>query len=80
MSERNVEKVRMYDDGVRPLVKVCSQLRCKSMFYSATERPGLVHESDVLSYWCEHTQQTTGCDGRFVGTAECQPGRSCFES
>ena len=75
----STKKQRMYDDGVRPLYEVCTSLRVKSMYYSETERPGLLHDSDVLTYWCEHTQRETGCDGKFANPEGCQAGRKCFE-
>ena len=79
MSERNTEKVGMYDDGVRPLMTTCIHLRCKSMYYSETERPGLLHSSDVMAYWCDQTNQSIGCDCGGVSPEECQPGRNCHD-
>lgn len=67
-----------YLDG-RPLVKCCTHLRCKSLGYSGVERPGLLHLSDVMTYWCNHTQTVTGCDGRDAEPEACQAGRGCCE-
>lgn len=67
-----------YVDG-RPMVKCCQHLRCKSLYYSGVERPGLLHLSDAMTYWCNHTQIVTGCDGRDAHPEACQAGRGCCE-
>lgn len=76
MSEPKVKSGLTYPDG-RPLVECCVHLRCKSMYYSGVERPGLLHESNVMTYWCNHTQQQLGCDGEVADPRACQPGRGC---
>ncbi|MBI3735723.1 hypothetical protein HY256_04325 [Candidatus Sumerlaeota bacterium] len=67
-----------YPDG-RPMVKCCVNLRCKSLYYSGVERPGLLHLSNVMTYWCVDTQETIGCDGKEASPLHCQPGRKCCE-
>ncbi len=67
-----------YPDG-RPMVKCCVHLRCKSLYYSGVERPGLLHLSNVMTYWCNHTQEAFGCDKGEANPLLCQKGRSCCE-
>lgn len=57
----------------------CSNLRCKSMYYDANERPGKLHESDVMTYWCIHTQSSLGVDNFEAAPSLCQKYRTCFE-
>jgi len=59
----------------------CRNLESKKRFLSR----GLPRvESDVLDAsndcWCFHTQQILGPDREIVRPADCQAGRSCFES
>ena len=77
-SEERTDPLVEYPE--RKLVKCCAALRCKSLFYSEDERPGLLHESDVMTYWCDYTQVSVGCDEGDVNLHLCQPGRSCHES
>ena len=44
-------------------IACCPYLRCKSMYYRTDERPGKLHESDVMNYWCLKTQDPEGPDG-----------------
>lgn len=67
-----------YPDG-RPMLKCCGAVRCKSFYYSGVERPGLVHLSDVMTYWCKYTQEAIGADGGEVHPESCQRGRQCWE-
>ena len=67
-----------YFDG-RPLLKCCTHLRCKSLYYSGIERPGLLHESNVMTYWCNLTQEAIGCDDGDTTPSACQPNRECCE-
>lgn len=57
----------------------CVLLRCKSLYYRADERPGLLHTSDVMTYWCDRTAADLGPDDEVAGHTQCQPGRGCFE-
>ncbi len=58
----------------------CVHLRCKSMFYRADERPGLLHHEDAMTYWCEHTNTPLGPDDEGVVHPECQSGRACYKA
>lgn len=80
MSQSEATEPKTYDDG-RPMVKCCVHLRCKSLGYtSGTERPGLLHESDVMHFWCNITQEVIGCDGSLAGLKECTAhDRGCCE-
>jgi hypothetical protein len=68
-----------YPDG-RPLISCCIHLRCKSMYYTGVEKPGLLHDSGQMTYWCNLTQESMGCDGGDCTPGHCQPGRSCCET
>ena len=78
MNKPEVQVGGEYHDG-RRLIKCCVHLRCKSLYYSGVERPGLLHESDVMTYWCNHTQEVLGSDGKEANPFVCQPGRKCCE-
>lgn len=56
----------------------CVHLRCKSMFYRVDERPGLLHWSNSMGYWCAVTNDTVGPDGDGARHPVCQQGRGCF--
>ncbi len=58
----------------------CLELRCKSMFYRADERPGLIHHNEANDYWCHETNKSIGPDGEPVGHTKCdgKNGRGCF--
>ena len=60
-------------------IPCCSHLRCKSMYYAPDERPGKLHESEVMTYWCIHTQTPLGPDKEEAFPSACQPGRGCYE-
>ncbi len=60
-------------------IKCCGLLRCKSMYYRPDERPGKLHESDQMTYWCMHTQDPQGPDQIIARPRMCQPGRACFQ-
>ncbi len=80
-NEANTPEVQVggeYHDG-RRLIKCCTHLRCKSLYYSGIERPGLLHESDAMTYWCNETQESVGCDGGDTDPFVCQSGRDCCE-
>jgi len=56
----------------------CVQLRCKSMYYRADERPGLLHWSNSMGYWCNASGDRLGPDGHVAMHPRCQSGRECF--
>lgn len=57
----------------------CANLRCKSMYYLANERPGLLHDEPEMGYWCLVTSTDLGPDGKAATHKACQGGRGCFE-
>lgn len=77
-SKKKIEVVGMYDED-RELFKCCLHLRCKSMYYSGLERPGVLHDSEVMTYWCDKTQETIGPENGDVQVRACQPDRKCCE-
>ena len=56
---------------------VCKHLRSKEMFYQSET----AEDQDFASglFWCTHSQNCLGPDGRAAGDEECLPGRSCYE-
>jgi hypothetical protein len=60
-------------------MKCCTKLRCKSMYYRPDERPGLLHESNVMPHYCAKTQANWGPDDQEAKPSRCQPGRACYE-
>ncbi|MEQ8819558.1 MAG: hypothetical protein RLY93_04890 [Sumerlaeia bacterium] len=57
----------------------CVHLRCKSMYYRADERPGLLHKEEQMGYWCDKTVDDLGPDEGLATHRGCQPGRGCYE-
>src|SRR5688572_3208923 len=57
----------------------CANLRCKSMFYRADERPGLLHNEEAMGYWCNLSGGQVGPDKKVALHKLCQAGRGCFE-
>ncbi len=62
---------------VSPPVACCHELRCKSLFYRSDERPGWLHASDTMTYWCAVTLTDEGPDGEPVEHARCSGDRPC---
>lgn len=62
-----------------PPLPCCGQLRCKTMYYRADERPGKIHESDTAMHWCLLTQQPVGPDNQDAKPSLCQQGRGCYQ-
>lgn len=58
---------------------LCGRLRNKGMFIEAERDPSVPPTNDVF-YWCTHTQNCLGPDGRVCGLGECGPERECFEA
>ncbi len=56
----------------------CHRLRCKEMFIYTDEAFDLKDSGSGL-YWCAHTQNCMGPDGKAVYWTECKPGRTCYE-
>ena len=66
------------DGRLVPPTPCCVRLRSKTMFCRSDERPGLLHASDSVTYWCQLTNEDTGPDAKVTSHALCQPGRTCF--
>jgi hypothetical protein len=60
-------------------IRCCEHLSSKTLYYRPDERPGKLHESDVLTYTCLKTVAPVGPDGEVARPLVCQPGRQCFE-
>jgi hypothetical protein len=60
-------------------IRCCAALRSKSMYYRPDERPGVLHESDVMPHWCAKTHLPVGPDEQDATPGKCQPGRVCYE-
>jgi len=66
------------DDAISKPEPCCVELRCKSLTYRADERPGLVHPSTTMTYWCAQTGTDDGPDREVVDHGACQAPRGCF--
>jgi len=60
-------------------LECCRRLRYKGMFVGTDPDPNLPYY-DTGAYWCAHTQNCLGPDGRIVNLESCLPGRTCYES
>jgi hypothetical protein len=58
--------------------KKCKRLRSKGMFIETEPDPTVPDCGDGF-YWCTHTMNCLGPDGKPVLIEECKPKRSCFE-
>ena len=50
------------------------------MYYRADERPGCLHSSDTMIYWCDRTQDDIGPDEASAAHETCQPQRTCYRA
>jgi hypothetical protein len=57
----------------------CKRLRSKGMFIEAERDPTVPHGEDGF-YWCSHTMNCLGPDGKAVELETCKSKRECFES
>ena len=55
----------------------CRHLRSKEMFYDSGESPDDSDGSGM--FWCDHTSNCLGPDGKPAGAEDCAPPRDCFE-
>lgn len=62
--------------GIRK--NVCRRLRWKGMFVEAAPDPTVPNTSDGF-FWCTHTMNCLGPDGKVVDDDSCQQERRCFE-
>lgn len=56
----------------------CKRMRSKGMFVEVEPDPSVPECGDGF-YWCTHTMNCLGPDGKPVLLAECSPERKCFE-
>ncbi|HEX9794939.1 MAG TPA: hypothetical protein VGC54_13235 [Planctomycetota bacterium] len=64
-------------------VPACAQLRTKTQYYRPEDQaqpPGLIADSDTLSYWCAQTQDHVGPDLDGCDPRRCQITRSCYQA
>ena len=71
-------KRNTYDEFSLERKPCCVHLRCKSMYYRADERPGLLHDEEAMGYWCGETNGDYGPDEKTASHKRCQPGRGCY--
>lgn len=57
----------------------CSRLRFKGMFIDAEPDPSVQNTSDGF-FWCTHTMNCLGPDGRVAERKRCGPERTCYET
>ncbi len=57
----------------------CANLRWKGMFVDAVRDPSVQRGNDRL-FWCLHTQNCLGPDGKVADDEQCGQGRGCFEA
>ena len=65
----------MFDTN-RP--NLCACLRWKGMYIWAEPDPTVGHAGDT-AFWCSHTQNCLGPDGKAVDEYECNPARGCYK-
>ena len=56
----------------------CANLRWQGIFVDAPRDP-TVQRSNDRSFWCLHTQNCLGPDGKVADEYECNETRGCFE-
>lgn len=59
--------------------RLCNCLRWKGMYVEAEPDPQVPNTSDGL-FWCTHTMNCLGPDGKVADREACTEGRSCFET
>lgn len=55
----------------------CDFLRWKGMYVEAEWDPTVQRSNDRV-YWCQHTYNCLGPDGKVVDDYECNPARGCY--
>lgn len=68
----------MTDVNDKP-IRCCEYLAGKGAHVEPDERPGLMRESDVLTYTCLKTMTPVGPDDVDASPSRCQPNRPCYE-
>jgi len=57
----------------------CANLRWKGLFIQAEWDPTVPRSND-RAFWCQHTYNCLGPDGRLVDDYECNPARACYHA
>jgi hypothetical protein len=57
----------------------CKRMRSKWMFIDVEPDPSVPGCGDDF-YWCSHTMNCLGPDGKPVLIEDCKPERDCFET
>ncbi len=57
----------------------CDNLRWKGMLIDAMWDPTVPHSND-RAFWCQHTLNCLGPDGKEVDDYECNPARGCYKA
>ncbi len=57
----------------------CANLRWKGMFVEAPWDPTIQRSND-RAFWCQHTLNCLGPDGRIADEYECSAGRTCYQA
>ena len=63
-------------------VRACVHLRTKTQYYREADQeqpPGVIADSDTLSYWCAKTHDHIGPDRDGCCPESCQSARACYE-
>ena len=71
---------RTTDHEPRATDSTCHCLRSKEMYIHVDEPGWDLSSGSSGIFWCIHTQNALGPDGRTAEPARCQPGRACYES
>jgi hypothetical protein len=74
----------MIDSGERPgLTRIgtdrCSRLRWKGLSIEAPWDASVQHGNDRI-FWCQHTYNCLGPDGKIADEFECSPARGCYDA
>ena len=56
----------------------CSFLNWKGLFIDAPFDPSVPASERI--YWCQHTYNALGPDGKVADEYECNPSRGCYRS
>jgi hypothetical protein len=56
----------------------CSNLCWKGLYIDAVWDPAVPQSERI--YWCQHSYNCLGPDGKAVDEYECNPSRSCYKS
>ena len=70
----------MPDPAYQPGIAVnrCRCLRSKDMFINVEPDPTVPNSSSGI-FWCSHTQNCLGPDGRVAEPDNCKAGRACYD-